>query len=36
MKLVHPDDREFVEKNIEMAIKGEKEYEVHQDIAYFT
>ncbi|MBU1697567.1 MAG: response regulator, partial [Proteobacteria bacterium] len=24
MKLMHPDDREFVEKNLEMAIKGEK------------
>jgi len=28
MQLVHPDDKEFVEKNLEMAIKGEKEYDI--------
>ena len=28
MQLVHPDDLEFVEKNLEMAIKGEKEYDI--------
>lgn len=28
MELVHPDDREFVEKNLEMAIQGVKEYDI--------
>lgn len=28
MQLVHPDDLEFVKANLEMAIKGEKEYDI--------
>ena len=28
MRLIHPDDREFVEKNLEMAFQGIKEYDI--------
>ena len=28
MQLVHPDDLEFAEKNLELAIRGEKEYDI--------
>ncbi|MFH1633872.1 MAG: PAS domain S-box protein, partial [Chloroflexota bacterium] len=28
MQLVHPNDREFIDKNLEMAVKGEKGYSI--------
>jgi len=28
MQLVHPDDKEFVEKNLDMALRGVKEYDI--------